>query len=803
MVGVVEWAGEAAGERETVAGLTILHDLAIVALVAGIAGLICRRVGLSAVVGYLAAGMLIGPHTPLFQLVEDAEKVRSLADLGLVFLIFGIGLGFSLPRMRRLGVGMIVATGAGALLVLAGVRLVAALFGLSTEQGLFIAAVLMVSSSAIISKVLEEIGSNHTRWGQLALGVTLLEDIVAVVMLTLLASVAPASEGAGEGQSVWQALTSFTGFAAVLFVVVLLLVPRMLRRLKRSATEELLMLVVTGLLLVLGVLAVRLGYSMALTAFILGAIIGSTPQRPDVERLFEGIRHLFGAVFFVAMGMMFNVGGAAAFWPGMLALAAAAILLRVPATALALTLAGNTTRDSLRAGLALTPLGEFSYVIAFLGVQTGVMSETFYPAAVGASLLTCVLSPMLIKRAEPLSDRIDALLPAPVRKAVASYHEWLEGVQQSSAQSELWQQMAPVLARAIVYLLIVAGCVAVVTPAFELAVNRYGTDLLFPTGTTVLFVLVTGAVVLGPLLAAWRNLSLLSALIARATARPGMSGTIQGLIERGFLIVLCLLVGLWLLAVMPAEAVASPPFFLVIALLAVVAFLVWRNLDQVQEKLEAQLRHELEGRTSESTVSPQWTIQSDRADSEWALDVREVPIPTNGRHAGRTLAELNLRRDWHCSVVGIDRQGFAISNPRGSERLYPGDRVLLLGPEEKLAATAAHLAEVDEQPGWANQFDELATEFVAIPAMSPCVGMTLRELDPVAQFGIQVGGIRRGQRQIVTPNADERLRPGDHLMLLGTHAAVRRFRDFIAAPSPSLSDERRIDVVVEPRPADS
>ncbi|MBI1289949.1 hypothetical protein GC173_01725 [bacterium] len=758
-------------------GLTFVYDLAIVAAVAGFAGLACRRIGLSTVVGFLVAGILVGPYTPPFQLVQDAEQVRVLSDLGLLFLVFGIGLSFSVRRLQRLGMGMILATAIGALLVLAGSRLASSLFGFTTQQGLFIAAVLMVSSSAIISKVLEEIGSNHTRWGQLSLGITLLEDIVAVVMITLLSSL---STAAGEQGSLWQSLLSFTGFVAVLFLVILLLVPRLLRHLKATATDELVMLLVAGLLLVLGWSAVQLGYSMALTAFILGAIIGSTPQRQDVDRLFEGMRHLFGAVFFVAMGMMFDVSKLADFWVGLLALAAAAFVLRIPATALALAFVGNGTRDSLRAAFSLTPLGEFSFVIAFLGVQTGVMPEEFYPAAVGASLLTCMLSPMLIKRAEPVALRVESLIPARLLQKFEDYRAWLANVERTSSASDTWQRMSAVIGRTIVHLLLIAGCLALLTPAYEFARESYGPNFLFPSGTTILFVLATGVIILVPLLSVWRNLSILSGLIAESTARVGTAPALQRVIERGFTILLCALITLWLLAVVPADVVGAPAFGIVILLLIVTAVVLWRNLLGLQESWSQRVQEELAREGLPSQEVPQWNIQSTRAEAEWKLNVKEIVIPANSSHAGRQLLELRLRNQWSCSVVGIDRQGYAISNPSGTERLYPGDRVLLLGEDQNLAQAAAFLNQGAERPDWTDLFDELLTELVTVPPVAACVDSTLLDLDFANRFRIQVGGIRRDGVETLSPSAQLRIRPGDELLLIGTHANIARFREFVA-----------------------
>lgn len=762
----------------------LIFDLAVTALVAGLAGLACRRVGLSVVVGYLAAGIVIGPYTPPFQLVQDADRVRMLADLGLLFMVFGIGLGFSIQRARRLGAPLLVAAGLGALLVLLGCRAAASAVGLTGQQGLFVAGVLMVSSSAIISKVLEEVGSYHTRAGQLALGVTLLEDIVAVVMLTLLSSIATIG-GAAGGASLWQTVTSFTSFVALFSVVVLLLLPRLLRRLVPKVPIELVMLCVTGLLLSLGWIAARLGYSMALTAFILGAVIGSTPHRADIDRLFEGMRHLFGAVFFVAMGMMFDVRMLPQFWPGLLALAVAAFALRVPATAAALAIAGNGPRDSLRAALSLTPLGEFSFVIAYLGVQTGLMPAEFYPAAVGASLLTCAVSPVLIRRAEPLSESIERLLPAPMLRTLEAYHSWLEGLQSARERSIAWKLMAPRVVQTAMQLLAAGGLIALAMPAYRVLVARTGPDLLFAHGTPVIFLMALGLLLLPGLVAVYRNISALAMIAAEATG-GGRSAAARRLVERAFASAALAFAALWLAVLVPDDVLPPSILAAIVAVLLLATVLLWRNLVRWHSQIESRLQDELAAAHREGEGGArQWSLPALERGAEQSLRLREVHLPTNAEHAGRSIMDLRLRSDWGCSVVGIDRQGFAINNPSARDRLYPGDRLLLLGTREALDRTAAFLAGAAERPAWMQHFDELASEHIAVPPRSACAGRTLAELDLFNRHGVQIGAIRRAGREIVAPDGRETIAEGDRLLVLGAHRTIRAFAELLrtdAAP---------------------
>jgi CPA2 family monovalent cation:H+ antiporter-2 len=286
-------------------GIQFIQDLAVILMVAGVVGWICQRLGLSVVVGFLAAGMLVGPFTPPFSLVTDEARIATAAQVGLVFLMFAIGLRLSLRKLRRMGLTLLIATFIGAIGVYYFTRLLGAALGWGTMESLFLAAMLMVSSSAIISKVLHETGGTHERSGQLAMGITVLEDVVAVVMFTLLSSIVQLG-GASEA-NVGQTLGLLGAFVVVALIGGLLLFPWLLKRMSISADEELQTLGIAALLFGMAIIAHHAGYSLALGAFLLGTIVAETPHRHQVERTFEGMRDVFSAVFFVAIGMQINV----------------------------------------------------------------------------------------------------------------------------------------------------------------------------------------------------------------------------------------------------------------------------------------------------------------------------------------------------------------------------------------------------------------------------------------------------------------------------------------------------------------
>jgi monovalent cation:H+ antiporter-2, CPA2 family len=285
-------------------GFHFIRDLAIILVVAGVVGWMCQRVGLSAIVGFLVAGIIVGPHTPPITLVANVERVDTLAQIGLVFLMFSIGLQLSLRKLKRLGLSLMVATFIGAILMYHLSRLLAVSLNWSTREGLFLAGMLMVSSSAIISKILHEAGTNHERPGQLAMGIAVLEDVVAVVMLTILNSIV--QFGKRDGTALPETLLLLGAFVVLAGIAGLLLVPWLLKRMSIAADEELQTLGIAGLLFGLAVVAQAAGYSLALGAFLLGTIVAETPHRHQVERTFEGMRDVFSAVFFVAIGMQID-----------------------------------------------------------------------------------------------------------------------------------------------------------------------------------------------------------------------------------------------------------------------------------------------------------------------------------------------------------------------------------------------------------------------------------------------------------------------------------------------------------------
>jgi monovalent cation:H+ antiporter-2, CPA2 family len=761
-------------------GILLIRDLAVVLVIAGASAWLSQRLGLSAIVGYLVAGAIIGPHTPPFALVSDADRVQTLAQLGLVFLVFSIGLNLSLSRLKRLGLSVIVATIIGAVLVLNGGRLFGWALGWSGTAGLFLAAMLMVSSSAIISKVLDELKLTHERAGQLALGVTVLEDVVAITMLTLLTSLA--QFGGAKPPPLVPTLGALAAFIVFVALMSLLIMPRLLARLSRSALPETRTLIVGGLLLALAWLAVQMGYSLALGAFVFGAIIGSTRFKDDIERVFRGMDQTFGAVFFVAVGMQVDFRVMLEAWPLVLGVAALALILRPLACSLGFIAVGNTSQESIQAGLSLTPLGEFSFIIAQLGVESGVLPKSAYPVAVGASLLTSLTAPLLTRRSESLSQRAVQLTPLLVGQWIGFYHDWLVQLRSRQTASVLWQLTGKRFVQVGVHILFVSALLLFVSPAYYKLKATVGEDWLFPNGLPFVFWGSFGLVLLGPLIAIWRNVSALAMILAEAaTMGARRQPRLRPLLETALRVVAMVALVTWLLALLPTGWSLLGTAGVLLLLLLLVATISWRRLVRLHSRLEIELGERLK-RASHSTSTSAWSNALPQRTVDWNLDIDEVTLPGDSAHAGKTIGQLAVRGKFSCSVVGIDRQGFGMVNPRADTVVYPQDKLLLLGSAEQLVQAARELGASTGATS-ITDFDELTMETLTVPQDCPLAGQPLLELDLIQKTGVQIGGIRHGKDLKASPSGRDQFQPGDALLVLGTHAQIKQFATLLSPPT--------------------
>jgi len=762
-------------------GIEFIQDLAVVMLVAGLVGWVCHRIGLSVIVGFLAAGMMIGPYTPPFSLVTDEVRIETLAQFGLVFLMFSIGMKLSLRKLRRLGWALIVATFVTALVVYNLSRLAAPWFGMTGVSAAFFAAMLIVSSSAIISKVLQEAGLNHDKAGQMAMGVTVLEDVVAVVSLALLNSVVLIG-GMGAESKVGETLGSLSAFVVLALVVGLLAVPWLLRRLSETASEELQTLVVAGLMLGLALTAQRAGYSLAMGAFILGSIVAETPYRAQVERVFEGTRDMFSAVFFVSIGMQIDMRMLADSWLLVLGASALALGARIFGGACGMLVTGVQLRDALRVGLIVTPIGEFSFIIVQLGVTSGVVPQRFQAVAVGLSLVTALAATILTKRSTQISDWAASKQPSWFQSWLGYYADLLERMRLQQEKSILWQMSRKRVIQISLQALLVTGLLLFAEPMFSLVEHLIPGETLFSGAPRLIFWSTLTVIVLLPLLAIWRNASALAMIYSELSTRgnPSWKG-LRRYFEAGFKILAAVLMFAWLSAIVPIGGMGEWMSLVALVIAVVAVGLLRRQLIYWNSVLEVELQERLLETDGSADGMPPPILAGH---SDWQLTLVECQIPDRADVSGRTLGELGLRAKTGCNVARVERQGVLIETPPASFALYPRDRVLLLGTREQTVAGKAFLLSASSGQA-AEELDDVIMETVDVPLESALIGRSLAELAPTERVGVQVAGIKRAGTQLLNLSGEEKLFAADEVLLLGTATQIQAFERWLNEPPQS------------------
>ncbi|MGI5863231.1 MAG: cation:proton antiporter [Myxococcales bacterium] len=764
--------------------LALLQDLAVVLATAGVVALMCQKIGVPLVVGYLLAGILIGPYTFSFTFLTSIQNVHTLADLGLVFVMLFVGLNLSLPRLRQLGPAPIIATALSALLLVSGCRAFGPLFGLSGVQSLFLAGALVVSSSAIISRVLDESGASRRAFGQLALTVTVLEDWVAVAMLAILGSYAASTASV----SAWQVVGKLGGFVLLTLVVLLLVVPRLLARLRAHAPREIEWLAVGGLSLGAGWLAARVGFSVALGSFLVGSTIGGTAHKARLEQAFEGLRDIFAAVFFVSMGMLFDVALIAEALPLALGLTAIALVGRFLSTSSGLLLAGKPMRDAVQAGVALQPLGELSFVVAQLGVSTGLMPRSFFPACVGAALLTTLLSPVLSKL---LGERLAVAFEAREPELLRSWRALLAALGTPGSQGGRGQvarrlvggRLAQLVLEVAIWISLLAFSAPLLRAVQSAAVNMSGSlAWVLPIAFWVVF----GVLMLIPLVAIWRNLGALGLILADALGVSSGTSLLSMVLERAFQAGGSLLLLLFSTMLLPSTAVPSVVVLPALAAWFAAALLLRGPLVRWYSRANAQVRAQLSGSEATTTTTTQKPRPLPKARVDWELRVHEHRLGVASPAVGRSLKDLGLRSRFGCTVASIDRQGLAIPSPSANTRLFPNDRLLLVGSEEQIERAEAWLSQVEPRKE-AEDFSMLVNETIQVPDDFTHADETLEKLGIAARFGVQVLGIERNGHVVRSPSGSQCLRPGDRLIVLSMPSQNARFNTWLAEQSASAA----------------
>lgn len=499
-----------------------IQDLAIIMLVAGFVTLLFHRLKQPVVLGYLLAGVIIGPHTPPFALIHDEHTIHVLAELGVVFLLFSLGLEFSIKKLAQVGMPALIAGVTEIIVMIWLGYYIGAFFGWSTMDSLFLGAMLAISSTTIIIKALEGLNLKKEPFAKLIFGILIIEDILAIAILVLLTGIA--TSGTVSTAAVFSTLGELTLFIVVSLVVGILTVPRLLNYIDSFKSHEMLLVSVLGLLFGFCLLVIKLNYSMALGAFLIGAIIAESRQVKKIEHLIEPIRDMFSAIFFVAIGLLFNPSVLIDYALPIVIITLAVVVGKVISCSTGAFLAGQDAKTSVKVGMGLAQIGEFSFIIASLGVALKVTSEFLYPIAVAVAAITTLLTPYLIRYSDASSSKLALLLPNKMKQVGSAYTLWLQSIQPQGDNVIIARMIRRIIIHALVNFALVIA-IFLMSAYFANVLEKYIPEVLRHEGLEKAVIWSGALLVSLPfLIAAYRKLKALSMLLAEMSVSPEKAG---------------------------------------------------------------------------------------------------------------------------------------------------------------------------------------------------------------------------------------------------------------------------------------
>ena len=775
-------------------GSTILQDLVVVMVIAAAVTILFYRLRQPVVLGYLLAGAIVGPHA--MRLVSDTASIDGLAELGIIFLMFAVGLEFDLRKLRKVGVRATVAASVQIGLLLWLGYETGRFLGWSPMDSIFLGAVISISSTVIIVKVLTEMGKLKEEYAELAFGILIIEDVAAIVMVALLSSLG--ATGSFDPGVIGATLAAVALFVFIFLAVGLVLVPRLIDSVSKFHVEEVLVITVVGLAFGAALLALKLGFSIALGAFLMGAIIAESKAVRRVEHKIVPIRDLFTAMFFVAVGMLINPRDLLSYWQPILLISVVTIVGKIAGVTLGAFLAGYDGRTSVKTGTVMGQIGEFSFIIAGLGLTLGVIRPELHPIAVTVCALTSLTTPWFIRRGSAFADAAAPRVPMWYGRMLMAYTRFvrkrvLAGGEPLAAKSDARRARhgtrVALYAAWLFGLLIVAAYVsdwlgAEVGTALSLGNNATRTAAIGFLGLAALPVCVA-------FMKATESYSLAVAKQGQLNPKRLTSGEAfhrrpRFVARASALVASVVLVGLAVRVAWGVHPLAIPSTWLLVPMLltlAFVGFFAWGRLERLYKSMEKTLNELLDG-DEQPPLDDHHQRLRDRL--PWGMDVEEIHVDTWDRASYMSLKSLNMRDRTGATVLSLERGQSVVANPHPDLVLLPGDRIIVVGKNEQLEAARRYLSTP------ARREHAVVTSDIRIPASSPAVGQHLGDLDLASNTGATVGMVQKADGTQVAPSPRVSIEADDRIIVYGPESSIEqtverlRAQRFPEPPRPKL-----------------
>jgi CPA2 family monovalent cation:H+ antiporter-2 len=668
-----------------------LSALAVVLCIAAVTTVVFQRLRQSVILGYILAGIIIGPHVP-FPLVADSSIVHTLSETGVILVMFSLGLEFSLRKLASVGpTATLTALVETSLMMWIGFN-VAQLFGWTTIESLFTGAVLAISSTTIVAKAFQE-QKVTGRLREKVVGVLIVEDLIAILLLATLTAIASGSGLSAGPLSLM--VGKLAGFLIALISIGLLIVPRLMRMIIQLNRPETTIISSVGICFALALLAQSFGYSVALGAFIAGSLIAESGEERKVEKLVEPVRDIFAAVFFVSVGMLIDPREVIQFWPAILVLALVVVVGKVVGVSVGYFLTGSRLRISIQSGMSLAQIGEFSFIIAGLGLTLDATGSFLYSVAIVVSALTTLTTPWLIRASDPVASWVDRTLPKPLQTFSVLYGSWIEKLQNAlrtqGTVAGIRRMLILLLIDAALFAAILIGLSAFSDRLIALLHEQVGLPqqlawpLLIIVGVFLVAPFVFGMLRLG------RKLGLTLANLVLPVSggnRVDLADAPRRLLEITLEIAIVVIIGAPLVVLTRPFLPAGEAGVFLLVMIVVLGIAFWRSATNLQEHVLAGSEVIVAVLAKQSRSLGESSSQKDLRQVEQLLpglgSLTVARLDSSSPAMGKTLAELNLRALTGASVLAITREDGHVVAPTAQDTLQAGDVLALTGTHEAI-----------------------------------------------------------------------------------------------------------------------
>lgn len=751
----------------------LIVDLALILTAGAVKTLIFRRFRQPLVLGYIIAGFLVGPYFSLIPSVIETENVKTLAEIGVIFLLFSLGLEFSFKKLMRVGGAASVTAFVEILFITVAGYFAGRWMGWSYMDSLFLGGMLASSSTTIIIRAFDELGMKTKQYARIVFGVLVVEDIVVILLMVLLSTIAVTS--AFEGWEMIFTVLRLLFFLALWFIAGIFLLPTFLSKAKKLLDEETLLILSIGLCLGMVVLATRVGFSAELGAFMMGSIIAETTSAEKVEHLIKPVKDLFGAVFFVSVGMMIDPAAISQHFLPVVIVTLLTLFGKMGSTALGAIISGQPLKQSIQVGMSMAQIGEFAFIVATLGLSLGVISDFLFPVAVGASAITTFTTPYMIKYSENFYKFLIKILPEKWISALNAYSASTQHIQaESTWKGVLFRYGRIVLTNGIVVL----------------AINLLVVKFILPFLNTTL-----ANIELNKLIAVIVSIGISSPFIWAVMAKkPDTEGYKEMWLEkkynRGPLLVIEIarnIIGVILVAVV-VESIYSTRIAIVVAIsvTAIVLFIFSKKIQQFYQRIEARFLTNLNARESATAMNAMAFIANTHSDGNksktglngltpWDANIIDLEVNPNAEYIGKTLAKLGWREKFGINIVYIKRGETIIHAPSRHARLYPFDLAGIIATDDQMQQFKPVFDAAEKPKNEVIDVENIVLQKIVVNELNKLKGQTIRHSGIREKTNGLVVGIERNKARILNPDSSTVFEWGDIVWIVGDRKKIQKF----------------------------